>query len=126
MGSDGFLGVTIHKDVSEYEEKIYGGFTKRQVGGIALGAVLSFAAAFVFVGLLDWPWSVSSYPIALFGAPPVVLSLLRPEGLPPERFLRLLRDYLSSPQRLEFRSSADPLCDTFHGTRPDIDERTSR
>lgn len=126
MGGEGFLGVTIHKDVSEYEEKIYGGFTKRQVGGIAIGAALSFAASFLFVGLLDWPWAVASYPIALFGAPPVVLSLVRPEGLPPERFLRLLKDYISSPQRLEFRSAADPLCDTFHGMRGEIDERTER
>lgn len=126
MGSDGFLGVTIHKDVTDYEEKIYGGFTKRQVAGIALGAVLSFAAAFLFVGLLDWPWAAASYPIALLGAPPVILSLVRPEGLPPERFLRLLRDYLSSPQRLEFRSAADPLCDSFHGMRGDTLERTAR
>lgn len=126
MGSDGFLGVTIHKDVTDYEEKIYGGFTKRQVAGIALGAALSFAAAFLFVGLLDWPWAAASYPIALLGAPPVILSLVRPEGLPPERFLRLLRDYLSSPQRLEFRSAADPLCDSFHGMRGDTLERTAR
>lgn len=126
MGSDGFLGITIHKDVTDYEEKIYGGFTKRQVAGIALGAALSFAAAFLFVGLLDWPWAAASYPIALLGAPPVILSLVRPEGLPPERFLRLLRDYLSSPQRLEFRSSADPLCDSFHGMRGDTLERTAR
>lgn len=126
MGSDGFLGVTIHKDVTDYEEKIYGGFTKRQVAGIALGAALSFAAAFLFVGLLDWPWAAASYPIAILGAPPVILSLVRPEGLPPERFLRLLRDYLSSPQRLEFRSAADPLCDSFHGMRGDTLERTAR
>jgi len=32
-----FIGVPVHEDVSSYEEKIYAGFTKRQV--ICIGGV---------------------------------------------------------------------------------------
>ena len=83
------LGTHIPKEITEYQEKIIGGLTLRQlVAGAA--AVLSGGLTFLFCHLVfGMNAEQSSYFIMAAALPPAVVGFLRPQNMDFERYLVL-------------------------------------
>ena len=106
MDTNEFIGVPVHEDVSSYEEKIYAGFTKRQVICIGGGAALAVALGVGLIGFAGIPSSIASYIIMIICVPIMLLAMLKPDDLPLEEWLGLALSTLDNPQQLKYRSSA--------------------
>lgn len=113
-----FVGVPIHKDVSAFEEKIYGGITKRQLVCFSLAGVVGVVTWLICTQIIGIDFNSASYPVMILATPPALAAFVRPDDLPLERYLKLVYTNITSVQRLPYESKSDPLCKSFSGRRP--------
>lgn len=114
MANIEFISVPIHRDITTYEERIYGGVTARQV--VCYGAALAIAvlSAYLLVIVCGFDASVAAYPIILLSVPIALVATLKPEGLNLETYLGLACTFFFFNQRLAFRSRS-ALGRSYHG-----------
>ena len=100
------LSVPIHKDVSEYKPKWFGGLTLRTLAalsGAVLFSVVVCAYAVLVLGVpadnLTWLCYVAGIPAALFG-------FWSPCGMPFEKFAPMWLDYKLRDQTPLYRSAS--------------------
>ena len=117
MAGGEFVGVQVHKDVTCYEERIYGGVTGRQAAAIGVAGAVSVALGWLLTGPVGMPFDAAAYVVMAVCAPPVVLSMARPAGLVPEAYAELVAAHVLNPQRLPYRAATDPMARSFHGLR---------
>lgn len=117
MASSNYAGVPIHKDITKYEEKIYGSLTKRQIAGLVLGAAIGFATGWLCVHAAGMPLEYASYIVLILSAPPVLIAMWEPDGIKAETYISLAITQMLAPQRLPFRTKADPLVTTLEWNR---------
>lgn len=117
MASSNYAGVPIHKDITKYEEKIYGSLTKRQIAGLALGGAIGLATGWLCVQIAGMPLEYASYIVLMLSAPPVLVAMWEPDGIKAETYISLAMTQMLAPQRLPFRTKADPLATTFEWNR---------
>lgn len=109
MASGEFVGVQVHKDVTCYEERIYGGVTGRQAAAIGIAGTVSVALGWLLTGPAGMPFDAAAYVVMVACAPPVVLSMAKPGGLAPETYAELVAAHLLNPQRLTYRAATAPM-----------------
>lgn len=117
MASSNYIGVPVHKDITKYQEKIYGSLTKRQIVGIVIGAAIAVAVSWVCVQLAGMPMDYAAYIVIALAAPPVIFSMWEPDGIKPEVYVSLVITQLLAYQRLPYKTKADPLAHTFAWNR---------
>ena len=98
-----FIGVPIHKDVTTYEERIFGGVTGRQVLCFGIAGALALVIGLVVTQVLHLPVDIAFYPIAIVCVPIALMGVVRPKGMAPEVYLRLVWSHFVSPQRLAYK-----------------------
>lgn len=109
--------VPIHKDITKYEEKIYGSLTKRQIVGLVLGGTIGLATGWLCVQVAGMPLEYASYIVLILSAPPVLISMWEPDGIKAETYISLAMTQMLARQRLPFKTKADPLVTTFEWNR---------
>ena len=83
------LSVTIHKDISEYQEKVVGKLSARTLACVTGGLLASIAAAAgVYFGL-GIPVSDATLPVMAVSMPFWLAGFWRPKGMKAEKFLPL-------------------------------------
>jgi hypothetical protein len=99
------LSVTIHKDISEYQEKVVGKLSARTLACVAGGLLASIAAAAgVYFGL---GIPVSDGDSAGHGRLDAVLArrLLAPQGMKAEKFLPLYIEHAMGDGKLAYSTA---------------------
>ena len=117
MADTEFIGVQIHKDVSDYEEKLYSGFTKRQIFGAAVAIAVAGALGVLLIGVLQMPSEYASIAIMVPAAAIVLGISAKVDGLPFEKYWGLALTQMRNAQKLPYKTNEDPLCASFHGMR---------
>lgn len=123
MATTEYVGVPIHKDVTEYEGRIFGGLTGRQITCIAAALVLTVGVAVLGLKVLELPNDLVMTIATPCVAIPALLAMGTPEGLKPEVYAQLMLLQYTTPQRLVYRKAAEPVVTSFHGCRhqgPDV------
>lgn len=109
------LATHVPKEIDEYESKIIGPFTARQLlcGGAAIGLGLGIYA--VTHRLLGWSAADSSYLIMLCAAIPGAIGFIKPEGMPMERYIgmRMRHNQSASPKLYQTKEEITLVSGTY-------------
>jgi hypothetical protein len=96
------LSVTIHKDISEYTEKVVGKLSARTLACVAGGLLASIAAAAgVYFGL-GIPVSDATLPVMAVSMPFWLAGFWRPKGMKAEKFLPLYIEHVMGDGKLAY------------------------
>lgn len=99
------MQVALHKDVTSYQEKIYGGVNKTQLVYFGSALACAVVAAAVCMGALRMDLSGASTWIMLAAIPAGVMGVWQPEGgLSSAEYLRVMVECRSARQRLPYVS----------------------
>lgn len=97
------LSVAVHKDISEYQEKIVGKLSARTLSCVALGLGASVAVAAALNLAAGVAPSDASLPVVACSVPFWLMGFWRPCGVPPERFVPLWARWALSDGALTYR-----------------------
>lgn len=97
------LSVAVHKDISEYQEKIVGKLSARTLACVALGLGVSVAAAAALNLAAGVAPSDASLPVVVCSVPFWLMGFWRPCGMPPERFVPLWARWVLSEEAMTYR-----------------------
>ena len=108
------LSVTVHKDISEYQEKVVGKLSARTLACVSGGLLASIGtAAGVYFGL-GIPVSDATLPVMAVSMPFWLAGFWRPKGMKAEKFIPLYLEHVFGDGKL--------LYSTGPRTRPLVDE----
>lgn len=113
------LATHIPKEIDEYESKIIGPFTARQIlcGGAAIGLGLGIYA--VTHRIFGWSAVDSSYLIMVSAAIPGAVGFIKPEGMPMEKYIgmRLRHIQSASPKIYQTKEEKTLVSGTYRKGR---------
>ena len=98
------LSVAIHKDISEYQEKVVGKLSARTLACVAGGLLASIAAAGVYFGL-GVPVSDATLPVMAVSMPFWLAGFWRPKGMKAEKFLPLYIEHVMGDGKLAYSTA---------------------
>lgn len=99
------LSVTIHKDISEYQEKVVGKLSARTLACVTGGLLASIAAAAgVYFGL-GIPVSDATLPVMAVSMPFWLAGFWRPKGMKAEKFLPLYIEHVMGDGKLAYSTA---------------------
>ena len=99
------LSVTVHKDISEYQEKVVGKLSARTLACVAGGLLVSIAAAAgVYFGL-GVPVSDATLPVMAVSMPFWLAGFWRPKGMKAEKFLPLYIEHVMVDGKLAYTTA---------------------
>lgn len=96
------LSVPVHKDITEYREKVVGKLSARTLACTAGGLCASVAAAAATYFGLGIEVADAALPVMACSMPFWLLGFWRPKGLAPERFAPLYLAHLLGDGRLAY------------------------
>lgn len=102
------LSVSVHKDITEYTEKVAGKLSARTLACVAGGLATSVAAAAALNLALGVQPSDATLPVAACSMPFWLAGFWRPHGLKAEEFLRLWLAHARRPGPLVYRPTSLP------------------
>lgn len=106
---DGRITVPVHRDILQYEEKVYSGVTARQAVGFFGAAVTAAAVTALLHFALGMSVDGAMYPAAACTVPFVLYGFWRPQGLDPVVYAKLAMQTALGRQRLAYRTNSDPV-----------------
>lgn len=99
------LSVTVHKDISEYQEKVVGKLSARTLACVAGGLLASIAAAAgVYFGL-GIPVSDATLPVMAVSMPFWLAGFWRPKRMKAEKFLPLYIEHVTGDGKLAYTTA---------------------
>lgn len=99
------LSVTVHKDISEYTEKVVGKLSARTLACVAGGLLASIgAAAGVYFGL-GISVSDATLPVMAVSMPFWLAGFWRPKGMKAEKFLPLYIEHVFGDGKLAYATT---------------------
>lgn len=102
------LSVAVHKDISEYQEKIVGKLSARTLACVALGLGASVAVAAALNLAAGVDPSDASLPVVACSVPFWLMGFWRPCGMAPERFVPLWARWALAEGPVTYRSPRIP------------------
>ena len=97
------LFVKVPKEIKEYEEKIIGGLTLRNIVWGSLGVVLAVVSYYPLRKIVGQ--EIASYLIMLIVVPCFSCGFLKVQGMPFHKYLKIMISYYSKSQILKYENT---------------------
>ena len=120
------LSVTVHKDISEYTEKVVGKLSARTLTCVTGGLLASIAAAAGAHFGLGIPVSDATLPVMAASMPFWLAGFWRPKGMKAEKFLPLYIEHVTGDGKLAYTTAPRMGSVTDKVTCPKTDRKARK